>query len=531
MAKPFELGKLLPWVAGGAALAGLENKFVGDQLDPRLKTINLGIGATTGALAASGPKGKMMALSGMPLKELALFGIASADRFKKEQEALTDTKLHTAKIEQETAKTQRSQAGKGRHIAEAFLAPALLGAGALTYYVHNQRKHPSQSSGGGKFNVVGQTGPSSPGRRKVRIDVPASAIPSDFFKSLTNADNTGKSRIQFLEQGDVSNNGASKKRASSIPDPNLFTLGDYYNQSWMKGLLNRLHGAEISTVHSKPVQLAKTLGNFAWQTTGIPNVIRGAKDLGSALGASSAGNTGVANRYALGAAGNLLTGIPSVQLGTGQLLKYTLGPERLMRAVEATSPTLLGRLRQRTITNTPHLSQWFLNSFHGRNLTAAERAALASEGPGGVTYNRLHNSMLANGGLGGNWELNNTMRDLKYKYTPKPWVPSTSVPKTIPGELLHGLRYGQHQVGELASRTGLALRRNPRATAGVIGMPLNLMGHSGWDVENELQQQSQPPVSPMPDNLPVSSNLSSLVNGLSSGSQMPVAYQLSGLYR
>jgi hypothetical protein len=244
-------------------------------------------------------------------------------------------------------------------------------------------------------------------------------------------------------------------------------------------------------------------------------------------------------------------------MGTGQLLKHTLGTERLMRAVEATSPTLLGRLRQRTMTNTPHLSQWFLNSFHGRNLTAAERAALAAEGKvnpsfigpklphdpsspdfigpslpqGKDMYNRLHNSMLAEGGLGGNWELNNVMRDLKYKYTPKPWVPSTSVPKTIPGELLHGLRYGKHQVSELARRTGLALRRNPRTTAGVIGMPLNLMGHSGWDVENELQQQSQPPVSPMPDNLPVSSNLSSLVNGLSSGSQMPVAHQLSGLYR
>lgn len=520
MAQEFQLSKMLPWIAGGVGLGALENKYISDQLDPNLKKINLAVAGTTGALLGSGNTAARIAgLSGIPLKEGLLFTVAGQEKFRKAQQALTDTNLETAQTSQETARIQKAQAQGHKHLAESFLVPAGLGAGALAYYAYNQRKHPSQAS---KYQVVGQKGQMSAGRQRIKIDVPSSAIPPEFFRSLTNAENTGTARTRFLERR------PTKKAASSAPvDPTTYGLSDYARDSWPGGLMRNIDTDGREAVHSKPVRLAKTIGSAALNLTGLPFAARAAKDFGSGLGYMSAGQSDVGTRYLAGGLGNAALGYPAIGFGMGDIAANTIGRSRLLRAIEPTAPSMLGRARQRYITNTPNISQWLLNHV-GRNLKGPERDEVTSLMASGGEQ-AVKDRFLNQPDLKGNRGLLNVIRDEKYKFVPRPWDPTTSVPKSIPGELLHTTKWLGHGVSENARRLALLARRSPNMTMSLAGMPLSTMG-GGFDRENMLSAaaQTQPQNEAPNDTIP--NSLQSLLNNVSSNKQMPVASQLRGLY-
>ena len=538
MAQEFQMSRLLPFLAGGVGLAAAENKFIGNELDPRIKKINLAIGATTGALLAhKSPAAQIAALSGIPIKEGLLFGIGGMEKLRSQQEELTNTHLQTAKIQEDTAKTERAHAGGNKALAAAFLVPSLLGAGGVAMLAHNM--HKKSPAAGSKFKTVGDVGQAT-GSRKVRIDIPSSAIPADFFKSITQADNTGASRIRYMEKvpSSATNGKASKpfsfskKRASSVVDPSRYGLSDYMHGSWPGTLLRGLHREGEQAVQSKPVRAVKTIGNLALQLTGLPMLGRAAKDFGSGLGYLAGGRDDVAARYLAGGVGNALVGIPNVGFGMGGMLSGTIGKARMLRAIRPAGPGVLAKLRQGTITNTPNISQWFMNHL-GRNLDKTEMAAFQNPATRDALLQRFKDDPSI---LGGNYHLKNLLRDEKFKFVPKPWVPTTSVPKTIPGELMHGMNFLGHHAGENARRMALMARRNPRMTAWAAGMPMSLMGNA-FDQENATRLAGQTATAGTPgpfsaQGLPVSGALDTLMNNFSSkrNNTMPVLGQLSNTY-
>lgn len=506
VAKP-GLSEILPWMLGGIGVSALENKFVGENLPDELKNVNLGIGGVTGLLAAN-PASRIGALSSLPFKQMGLFGIGAMDRLRKQQQALTDTNLETAMINRDTAKTEGANAGSKAKIIAAFLIPSLLGSGALAYYAYNQRK--KQREGG--YKTVGGRGESNR-KQKVKIDVPVSALPPEFYESLVNADDAPSSRIRLLE---------SRKAASMVKRAD--SLEQAVRDSMFGRLMGRADAAAGQALDSGPVKLMKGLGGLAWDFTGIPMFTRGIKDLGSAAGYLAENAGGEAARYGVAGLGGLLGGVPALRFGAMPLSARLIGIGRLHRQLFK-NKDLVGKLAY-PFVGTGRLSQMLLNTRAGQGLSAAEKALLADPATRHATFNRLYNT------LGGNRNLLDQMRDLKWKYNYTPFR-SSHVPGSLAGEAFLASRRGLHALGEAGKATGHMGMKYPMLTGTLAGIPLSTLG-SARDEAKYLDLLDQTsgimPQAPNygPYRLPLSSQLASMVSNVGSGGSPAVAAQTMG---
>ena len=549
-------------MAGGAALAAGENHYLGENLPPELKTVNGVIGASTGLLLAmKSPEARIAALTGIPLKQLALFLTGQADRFRRQQQDLVDTNLQTARINQDTSKVERGNSRSRNTVALSFLLPAVLGGGALAYYAHNHRKQPTVPN---KYKTTGERGTPLK-HQKIRIDVPPSALPPEFFNSLMKAEGDDRSHLQVMErtepgEGDTGETISESKAASSKSAANVGAgLGNNIPGTALSlpvgpqetlgvALHNSLAGEAAEAVpnigervwNSRPSKVVRGLGNFVAEFTGVPSAVRAAKDLGSAAGAAADGaSRGVASRYAVGAAGNALLAIPNLNWGLAPLAGKAIGATRLQRAI------IPGTLREKFITNTPHLSQWMLDNMHGaRGLTAVEKQMLKNPATRKQTFEALYNSSpysplglrasvtsggsLSAKGLGGNAELVNTMRDLKHPYIPHKFV-AGKIPTTLPGEAVLAARRVGHAGVEGTRWTAALARRWPNMTMSLAGAPLANYGNARDTVQREAMDAAMKAdlETGGGTNLPVSSNLQQLLYGATTPGHAAITSQLA----
>lgn len=522
------LSKLLPYMAAGTALAGLENKYVGENLPEELKKVNYGIGAATGALfGLGGREAQIAALSGLSIKQMGMFAVGQADKFRKQQQELTDTNLGTARINQETAKIDQANSNKATAKSLAFLVPAMLGAGSLAYYVRNHAKKKTTD----RYQMTGSSG--APVKsKKIKMEIPQSALPASFFEELAKAEGNDRSYSQVWEKQPV-------KAATMVDPSSRVGLNEAIDKSWIGKAIQEGDDITTSIGNSAPVKALKTVGGIAAEFTGIPTAIRAARDLGSAAGyagTSGPGNTDTAARYAVSGLGNTLMAIPSIRWGVAPIAGKLIGGHRLLRAVGkhpglASDGALTG-LRRKLVTNTPISSKWLLNHMMAnRRLTKEEIAALRDPATRAAMKAELLNNGNPARNLIGNREVHDVLMEEKYKFVPKPF--SSSGPKTLPGEVLHAGRYATHVGTENARRLALLMRRNPNASMLFAGMPIASLGEvrDQEEIEKreaELSKTLAPGENGMPGNMPVSSNLQHMFYSMTSPQQSHVLQQIRG---
>lgn len=506
MAAESPIMKALPWILGGIGVSGLENKLVGEHLPNELKNVNLGIGGVSGLLAAN-PAHRAQVLSSLPFKQMGLFGIGAIDRLRQQQQNLTDTNLATAKIHRQTAAMEGANSSSKAKMLASFLVPAALGSGALAYYAWNQRKKKRPEG----YKTVGQRGTGSGSSRKVKIDVPASSLPPEFFSSLIHADDSPRSRVRVLE-----------KSAATMYDGGE-TLGQAANDSFLGRLFHRAGQVPHNLVNSKPISTAGDLGSIGMELTGLPTVGRTAKDTGLGFGSQAGGQHGVGNRYlAAGLGGALLSGV-GLKTGILPMMAKMVGPGRLARQIR---PDTLGKALRAPITGLPNFSQALTDTVAGRALTGAEHAALADPATRTTTFNSLRNT------LGGNRHLNDTMRNLKFQFTPKPYTPGTT-PTTLLGEAAQAGGRAVHGAKELGRRGYNFVRRHPYLSSTAAGIPLAAVGTlRDEDKYRDWLARNGPLASHPPDHgpwrMPLSSQLALMLSNAGGGGQPAVAGQIRG---
>jgi len=495
--------KLLPWILGGTGVAALENKLVGENLPDALKHVNLGIGGVTGLLAAS-PVHRAAALSSLPFKQLGLFGIGSLDKFRRQQQGLIDTNLATAKINRQTAALEGENAGSRNRLMAAFLIPALLGGGALAYHAYSQRKKKRPEG----YTTIGQRGSGSGSARKVKIDVPASALPPEFFSSLVHADDTPRSRVRVMEKAATYNGGES--------------VGEAFDDSFLGRLWGGAKRIPGAITGSAPVQTAGGIGELGFELTGLPTASRTVKDISLGLGSQAGGNDRGGGRYlAAGLGGALLSGA-ALKTGILPVVAKLVGAGRLARMAR---PDTLGKTLRYPVTGLPNVSELLSSTIAGRALTAAEHAALENPATRAATFKALR------GTLGGDRHLIDKMRDLKFQYTPRAYVPGRT-PTTLLGEAAQAGGRALHGARELGRRGYTFIRRHPYISSTAAGLPLASMGtmrddskYRDWMTSNSPLQASE---THGPWHMPLSSQLAAILSNAGGAGAPAVARQIQG---
>jgi len=498
-----DLMKLLPWVLGGTGVAALENKLVGENLPDELKHVNLGIGGVSGLLAAN-PAHRAQVLGSLPFKQMGLFGIGAIDRLREQQQNLTDTNLATAKIHRQTAALEGSNAGSHNKLMAAFLIPALLGGGALAYHAYGQRKK-KRAEG---FKTVDERGTPNHAR-KIRIDVPSSALPPEFFSSLMHADDLPRSRTRVMEKAATYNGGEG--------------IGSAFNDSFLGNLWQGAKRVPGAILGSEAATNAGNVGNLGWELTGLPTAGRTAKDISLGLGSQSGGNESGGGRYLAAGLGGMLLSGAALKSGILPAMAKLVGKGRLARMVK---PNTFGKALRYPITGMPNISSLLSSTIAGRALSAAEHAALDNPATRDATFRSLK------GTLGGDRHLIDKMRDLKYQYNPRAYVPGRT-PTTLGGEAMQAGGRALHGVNETARRGYNFVRRNPYGSATVAGLPLASMGTlRDEDKYREYLANNKPLLANEnhgPWNMPLSSQLAAILsNAGGGGSGGALSGQLKG---
>lgn len=186
---PYLKNKAVRTVGGAAAglgAAGLENKFIAPDASATTHGINDVVGASTGAFAAHHP---WLALGSLPFKQMALAALNDFEKDAPTRKAIADTSLQAAQADKATAgiNLQNASSWKPGDIAAGAGAAGLLG-GAGMYAYNSLHKKPAKKPG--RNDVVVRGNPANRIAQKVRIDVPASAFPADFFSSVVGAENS-----------------------------------------------------------------------------------------------------------------------------------------------------------------------------------------------------------------------------------------------------------------------------------------------------------------------------------------------------
>jgi len=483
----------IPWLAGGVGLAALENKLIAEEIPDPLKTVNLGVGAVTGFLGAN-PTTRTAALNSLPFKQLGLFGVGAMDKFRRQQQSLVDTNLTTANINKDTARLHQDDAGNRKAMALAFLLPALVGSGALAYYAYNKGQ---RSSPGSRFQTVDSKG-APKGRRRVKIEVPASALPDEFFSSLINVDDNSKAFTRVQEKSEA----PVRKRASAD----------------------------------------RSIPGMVWDTaqefTGLPSVTRSLREAGQATAQGVAGNYDEAGRYGLASAGNLAIGALGAQT-MPWLLGKMLTQKRLAdwRNSRKFSPS--GFLDPKL----PHIGNWIWRHSFGNQLSpqqAKARKAMSAT------------SMAAGGKAVDMRGALDRARDIKFRYDPRRFAwsnPAAAKPYSLgsvfnrlltesPGGASTGIlgraadigRYGANRAVNAAYWTHQLARRNPMASLFALGLPLSGLGSIKDDDNLNAARAAGAANSfftaPSRNGRPVSQTLDSILGLIGGNQPHPVVGQL-----
>lgn len=511
----FEAGPMLGWGAGGMGAALLENATLFEDQPDEIKHINAVLGAATGAVM-SHPDNKIKALAalGWPVKQMALMSIGKAEQFRKDQSDLLDKKLQAAEIDLSAAEERRRAAGGNKALMAAFLLPAILGGGGLAYHAWNKRKREQPA----RFATTDEHGRPH-GRQRVKIEVPAGALPDEFFKSLVNVDDNPRSltRLQELRP-------AEPKQASAESPQDR----DAYNRLWRKHWSN-----PSQTIFPQPEKDPTTLGqvaNVAGELTGVPQTVRGFRELDLVGDALRDDRLEDIPRYALAGLGNLGMGISGLNLLTAPALGWAIGRDNVRSWLP--KGHLKGMKRQ--LTAFPNLGRWLYRHSWGNKLDPS----LRSRGGGpAMTQGARRAGLHASGGLvrpspsrtqpmsrkdfmRGGYD---RARDIRYRSNPDmfAWdrgevvkrystmnaervrkglqplkVPngsslvsgllskSTTPPKTFLGGAVDAARFGANRGVNAAYRATMLARRNPNAAMFFAGMPLIGMG-----LERDKQHQ------------------------------------------
>lgn len=182
--------------AVGLAATPAENRLLGVKDDSVLGKGNyfgnaaIGLGA---GLAHGHPLPQMGLAGTWAAKNTAMLGVHSleqaADAYKREapqRQAIADTELTAAKHNADAARQNAANAGSMSPGTKASLALAgILGTGGLGLYAYNSLKSKKPAKTTTTATIHGKEGPV---RKKVTINIPAKALPPEFYQSLINAD-------------------------------------------------------------------------------------------------------------------------------------------------------------------------------------------------------------------------------------------------------------------------------------------------------------------------------------------------------
>lgn len=435
----------LPYALGGVGMAALENRYIAPDQPQELKKVNLGIGGITGYLLTSpDPKVRFAALASIPTKQLGLFGIGAADKLRRQQQSLVDANLDIANINKRTAQTQADNAAATGRLALMFLLPAMAAGGALGYMGYEKWKKRRATQP--RYRTVGEKGRSRSGQ-KIKIDIPATALPREFFESLVDVDDSARARTRLLQLTGGAGVGAGEEYAKAASA-------------------------------DAPVSVPGLLGSLAYEFTGIPGATRTMKDLGLGLGSFTNEQFGEAGRYGTSAAGNALLTLLTLKTGTLPILGKLLG----RRFLTHQSRGLPGVTSRRSL---PTISRWMYpyaygNSLGPRNLsrggvvTAAQRAQ--SRAAMGLSLKSPVDRLLQmRGRVDPNrfsWTgATSTNPIFKQLFTSR-----GTVSPTLPGQAYNAMRYGGNRAWNLAYRAGKFGVRHPIISALALGLPLAGLG-------------------------------------------------------
>lgn len=468
----------LPYVAGGVGLAALENQLVGEHLPDELKHVNLGLGGLTGLLLKNpDPKVRASALGSIPLKQLSLFAIGGMDRLRQAQQDLTDTNLQTAKTNLRTALVAGNSEDAKRRMALLYLLPALAGGGGLAYYAWNKRTRPKPE----RFQTVTEKG--KPGQRRIRLEIPPSAFPKEFFESLVDVDENPRTRTRLQVK----------------------------NSSWLPEL--------------------------AGEFTGVSPLMRAGSEAASALGSLGNGRYDQTDRYGLSALSNAAGGAVGVNMFTLPLLSLLLKRPRLGAMRNGTIGPV-SRLGQGKL---PTLSRWLTaNSRYGRRLNYGTHGANPLFSRGGVVGTQAQRRQQQ--GLSMRSPIDR-LYAMKHRADPKlfdfnnpasnSWLVRNvfSAPKMAPttqlGHLGNAARYAGNRGINAAYRGYKAMRRNPNMSMFAASIPFASSGslRDKEDMKRYEDEWKNRPTAPRA--LPISSGLNNLLSMV--GAENPNAGILSQL--
>lgn len=516
--------KLIPWAAGGAGLAALENRYVGnDNLSPELKNVNLGLGALTGGsvgalLRAGKPTEAAAIAAGYPLKSMLLFGTGAMDRFRREQQNLVNTNLQTAQINQRTALTDAQNSGDKRRMALAFMIPAMLGGGGLAYYAWNKRRHAQPS----RFRTVAERG-SPHGRQRVRIEIPPSALPEGFFHSLVNVDDNPKAMTRVAEKFP-----AEPDVQEAVGNAQQFLKQQNFKDPGAVSFMAKWAAAE-----NQHPSVLHTVGDLAAQMTGLPQLARGLREIPMAADQLSSGNYRDAGRYGLASLGNTVGGGVMAGAAVPWMIGSLLGRPRLAAGAMRSIP-FAKSIYQRAFGN--HLDPRIITRGGVMGTQAERRIALGLEQTGAMDRarrmafrydpSRFSWNMPRPGTAGADsWT-----SPIKRLMLGAPKTPS----HTLPGKLITAGRYAANRGVDSLYRAKQFFGRHPYITANAVSWPLSGLGSVLDDKQNATAKRDLKGYLPNwekslgPHNMPISGAMSSMLNVFGRGQNSSAADQIQG---
>lgn len=530
------MSRLIGYGAGGLGLGLLENAYVGGNLPPELKTVNLGVGAATGAMLAShDPAMQTAALTTIPLKQMGLFGIGGLDRFRRSQQALTDTNLSTARLNQSAARINARNAGGNRALGASFLVPALLGGGgaaALAYMQYQKQHKPTR-----KYETVSEDGTKKPSQ-KIRIDIPPSAFPKEFYDRIGLLDKYPKShtRLQKL-----------KERRPDLTDERMQSL---FKSSALKPDNKADLDAFYKWASSHPVM--DLLKGIAWQSTGIPNGLSAFRETGAAANSAMQGDNHDAGRYAVSGAANAALALLSLRFGAPLALKL-FGRQRIAGVLRNAAA---GRSNQLTELPT---AAGFINRWGGGHELGPATFSKGIANPGFTTgaavnapdrlymtgaqrmQRRQSMGMRTDSPLARALALRGRVDPQRYSFTnPTSSNPlfrafgTDMQPKSLPGHIVNLGRYGVNRGFNAAYQAKQFAVRHPFATSFTALPAIGSMGVAHDDMQRHQEAAKPHPwfadySNNTPSNfMPMSTISSNLIGAFGGGSPMdPLRRQIA----
>jgi hypothetical protein len=554
IADKIPLSRLLAYGAGGVGLAALENRYIGNNLPPELKTVNGVIGATTGAMLAShNPAMQTAALGSIPLKEMALFGIGGMDRFRRAQQGLVDTNLQTARLNQDTARTTANDASSRKAMALAFLLPALaVGGGvAANSYMNWKKQHHKTNP---RFQTLASSGKPRSSQR-IRLDIPPSALPRSFFQSLGRATNDPRDYTRLQGKDNEMTVQASEKAPSvTMPEVVKQLKDEQKHLPLVKG--KRAEILKQAYDSGQRPSLARTLGGLAWGATGIPMAQNAWREAGYGLNTLQQGDYHDAKRYGMSSAANAALALIALRFNMplaaklfgkariGGVLRNDMARQGLARfnplgkgqwsefptAARFANKWGLGHQLGPTHLSPDAPMQGF-TSAPGGYITGADRMARRSA-LGLNTRSPINRALDIHGAYDPQryaWSNPTTSNPLFRKLL------STGDPKTLPGHAINLLRYGANR-GVNAMYAGKQfMKRWPNLTGSLALPAVGAVGVEADRYQQEQERGNQPGFldssrnAPSGNYMPASTMFGNMIGAFGGGGPMqPLRAQLGG---